>query len=289
MKVVTVATDLENPFLSRLLIPSCRVADLELTVLHVQARRKFRFADKRACLTRYLSQVADRDELIFFTDAYDTLFIQGERYIQHAYAGFPQPVVFSAELNCWPLGVVGLALCPGTPIGRYPYLNSGGIVGPAGDLLDLCTKYPEPPSGRFDLLERLRSHGYDTDQLFGSSDQYYWTLVQHLEPDRVGLDSDAQIFEYFGPSMPGLSKAEIMREVQEFREQGRRAASYRRDRARLKAQLTTPSSAAQLHFASKMTKAALLDLWEEGEVPDWLRDRTEQASAAAPGFRVYRV
>ncbi|MEQ4304959.1 glycosyltransferase domain-containing protein [Plantactinospora sp. B6F1] len=289
MKVVTVATELENPFLNRLLIPSCRASGLELTILQPQIARPFRFADKRACLTRYLSEVADRDELIVFTDAYDTLFIRDERYIQQTYAGFSQPVVFSAELNCWPLGVVGLALCPGTPVGRYPYLNSGGIVGPAGELLDLCTKYPEPPSNRFDLLERLRAHGYHTDQLFGSSDQYYWTLVQHLEPDRIGLDNDALIFEYLGPSTPGLSKAEIMREVQEFREQGRSAASYRRDHARLKAQLTTPSSAAQLHFASKTTKAALLDLWEEGEVPDWLRERTEPASAAGPDFRVCRV
>lgn len=289
MQVVTVATDLENPFLKRLLIPSCQVAGLELTILHAQIRRRFRFADKRACLTRYLSQVADRDELIVFTDAYDTLFIRGERYIRQAYARFPQPVVFSGELNCWPLGVIGLALCPGAPTGRYPYLNSGGIAGTAGDLLDLCTKYPEPPSRRFDLLERLRSHGYDTDALFGSSDQYHWTLVQHLESDRIGLDNDAQIFECFGPSLPGQTKTEIMREAEEFDEQGRMAASYQRDRARLTAQLTTPSSAAQLHFASRPTKAALLDLWEEGEVPDWLRDCMEPASAAAARFQVHPV
>src|SRR5579863_2528315 len=157
MRLITIVTDLENPFFRRLLVPSCGAVGLELTVLHSRKQR-FRYADKRVILTDYLSR-APADELIMFTDAYDVLFVRGEEYIEHAYSSFAQRVVFSAELNSWPLGVVGFALHKNPPIGRYPYLNSGGLIGSARDLADLLRKYPEPPSGQFELLSRLSSHG----------------------------------------------------------------------------------------------------------------------------------
>jgi hypothetical protein len=280
MKVVTIATDLENPFLTRLLMPSCRDAGLDLIVLH-STKEQFTFADKRAALTAYLAEAADPDELTVFTDAYDTLFIRGKQHIERAYARFPQRVVFSCESNSWPIGVIGLALREDPPVGRFPYLNSGGFIGPAGDLLDLCTRYPEPPSERFTVLERLRAHGYDTTAQFHFSDQYHWTLVQLLEPDRIGVDHDAAIFEYYGPTGSHLVMQEPLYDVIEFREKGVEAGSYQRERARLLEQLQAPSGAAQLHFASTVTKAAFLHLLDEGLLPDWLASVTTNDTAAA--------
>jgi len=280
MKVVTVATDLENSFLTRLLIPSCGAAGLDLVVLH-STLEQFTFADKRAILTKYLSGVADRDELILFTDAYDTLFLRGEEYITQAYARFSQRVVFGAELNSWPLGVIAYALHDRPPQGAYPYLNSGGFLGPAGDLLDLCDKYPEPPSERFDVLERMRAHGYDTDQEFGFSDQYHWTLVQLLEPDRIAVDHEALIFECFGPPAPNLVLMDVMRDVIDYRKFGVKAASYKRELARIQERLKVPSEAAQVHFAGTVTKAALLELLDEGLLPEWLTGAA--GSGPAPG------
>lgn len=283
MKVITIASDLGNPFLNQLLIPSCAGTGLELTILHAR-RAFFQFNDKREILAEYLSRGVRRDELVLFTDAYDTVFVRGPEYIEHAYHRFAEPIVFAAEPNSWPLGVVGFALYRGRPIGRYPYLNSGGFLGPAGDLLELCRRYPSPPSNRFELLDQLRAHGYDTDLLFGFSDQYYWTLVHLLEPASIGLDRDADIFEYYGPVMPNVVLKEVIREREEFNLRGRELPRYTLERKRLQARLREPSGAAQLHFASYLSKAVVLDLLEEGLLPDWLTRVCGSRSSAEPSI-----
>jgi hypothetical protein len=288
MRFITIATDLDNVFFRRVLVPSCRAMELELTVLHPQQNR-IRFADKRFILMEYLARPAsDSDDLIIFTDAYDAMFIRGQKEIGQSYERFAQRVVFSGELNSWPLGAVGFALHDRPP-GRYPYLNSGGLIGPAPDLIDLCRRYPEPPSDRFDLLKRLRAHGYDSDQQFGFSDQYYWTLVQHLEPDLVGVDHDAAIFECNTAHIPDVVVREASRESKEFRQRGRETTQYQREYARLQAQLQEPSGAAHLHFASAVTKAVLLDLLDEGRLPTWLSDGLVPHTSIGDVVRVEEV
>ncbi|WP_329008954.1 hypothetical protein OG271_23600 [Micromonospora rifamycinica] len=269
MKVITIATDPEHPFLRRLLAPSCEAVGLELVVLTAD-QKGFRPRDKRACLTDHLTRHVAPDELVVFTDAYDTMFLRGEEYLRSAYAAFTQPVVFSAESNSWPLGSVGLALHQDPPVRPYPYLNSGGFIGPAGDILALCARYPTPPSERFPLLDQLRTHGFDADRLYGPSDQYYWTLVRLLEPDTVGLDNGAVLFENFAPAVTNF--CELSRWSSDFRARGRQAPSYRREYARLQTRLRTPSGAAQVHFASSLTKAVVLDLLDEGQLPSWLTE-----------------
>jgi hypothetical protein len=288
MKVVTVATNLENHFLTKLLLPSCHAAGFRLVVLHPNTR-SFTPSERRLFLPAALPQVAGREEIVILTDAYDTLFIKGEQYVRDAYDRIPQRVVFGGDLNPWPLGVVGLALHSDPPVGRFPYLNSGGVIGPVGDILDLYERYPQPPSEQFEVLRRLRAHGYDTDQRFGVSDQYYWTLVRLLEPARVGIDHHGTIFEYYGPEAVGLSREEILRDVLEFRQYGTKASTYQRDRARLQEQLKEPSGAAQIHFASAISKAALLDLLAEGLVPRWLTDAIEERPGSTGSVQVVEL
>ena len=268
MKVVTIATDLENRFLRGLLAPSCVAVGLDLTILRPADRSfPFNLRDKRAMLSRYLSELADRDELIVFTDAYDALFIRGAADVEAAYRAFDRPIVFSAELNSAPLGPVGQALY-GDPVPPYPYLNSGGFAGRAGDILDCYARYPLPPSGRFELLERLRAHGYHTDRRFGWSDQYYWTLVHLLERDSIALDHEARLFECYGK--PYTDVGEIMLEEQELTARGSGAPCYRREHTRLRKRLQAPSRSAQVHFNSGVSKTVALDLFDEGLFPDWL-------------------
>ena len=269
MKVVTIATDPENVFLKQLLIPSCQGLGLDLVILHSD-KEEFRFRDKRPAFMYYLSQCSASDELVLYTDAYDTLFLRDEQYIRKAYAGFSQNIVFSAESNSWPLGAVGYALQADPPVYPYPYLNSGGFIGPVGDLLELSARYPKPPSDQFPLLRQLRTHGYDTDERFGFSDQYHWTLVQHLEAEKVGLDNKAELFENLAPAVADVWHPSIGAGINEFRARGREAASYQQERARLEMRLRSPSDAAQVHFASILTKAVVLDLFDEGRLPDWL-------------------
>jgi len=267
MKVVTIATDLEHPFLRRLLAPSCDAVGLDLVVLQAD-QKGFRPRDKRAVLTDYLARRAAPDELVMFTDAYDTLFIRGEDYIRKMYAELSRGVIFSAEPNSWPLGHIGLALQKDPPVRPYPYLNSGGFIGLAGDILALCAKYPDPPSEHFPLLRHLRTHDYDTDKKFDISDQYYWTLVQLLEPDTVGLDNGAILFENFAPAVANF--CDLPRWTTDYRARGKQAASYRREYARLQSRLRSPSGAAQIHFAASLTKTVALDLLDEGQLPSWL-------------------
>jgi hypothetical protein len=269
MKVVTIATDPENRFLKQLLIPSCQGFGLDLIVLHID-KKEFRFRDKRSALTYYLGQCVAPDELILCTDAYDTLFLRDERYIRETYAGFSQSIVFSAESNCWPLGAIGYALQEGPPARPYPYLNSGGFIGLAGDFIELCAKYPKPPSDQFPLLRHLRVHGYDTDERFGFSDQYYWMLIRLLEAEKVGLDNTAELFENFAPAVADMWDPKLISGLSDFRVRGKEAASYQHERARLELRLQSPSGAAQVHFASAITKAVALDLFDEGRLPDWL-------------------
>ncbi|MGX7674334.1 glycosyltransferase domain-containing protein [Plantactinospora sp. DSM 117369] len=282
MKVVTIASDLDQPFLQRLLIPSCGILGLDLIILH-SAKEGFRHSDKRSIFTDYLARHAEADELIVFTDAYDTLFIRGEQHINDLYTSFSQPVVFGAEAGSWPLGALGFALLDTPPVYPYPFLNSGGFVGPAGVLLDLYKRYPKPPSERFELLEKLRLFDYDTDQRYAFSDQYYWTLVQLVEGGTVALDHKALLFENLGPRVPDVWDLKILLGHYEFYAQDRKAASYREERERLEELLQTPSQAAHIHFSNPMSKAAVLDLLDEGRLPDWLREVTGSNQPGVPG------
>jgi hypothetical protein len=288
VKVVTIATDLANPFLVQLLNPSCIAADLELVVLH-PTRPVYEFADKRQIFAEHLLRVASRDELVVFTDAYDTLFIRGRQHIESAYQSFDQPVVFSGELNSWPLGVVGIMLRQGPPVGRYPHMNSGGIIGPAGEIVDLCIKYQETPSDQFELLRHLRSHGYHYDEQFSWSDQYHWTLVSLVEQQTIGIDHDARLFECFGPHIPDVVYREVMRDVNEFAERGVEASGYQREREHLLARLEVPSGAAQIHFAGSMSKAVVLDLLQKELLPDWLKIAYEFGPSPVRPDQVVRI
>ena len=271
VKVVTIATDLDNVFLTRLLVPSCAAVGLELTILHpAPAASAFTPADKRTIMTGFLARVRDRDELIVFTDAYDALFIRGEQHIRNAYESLARRIVFSAEPNSWPLGPLGFTLDGTPPTGRFPYLNSGGYIGSAADLLDFYTRYPTPPTDRFEILDRLRAHGYDPDKRFGWSDQFHWTLVQRLEPEAIGLDHDATMFECFAAPNPDMSVRQMVSDAQELKQFGTDAPVYQTEHARLKATLDVPSTAAHLHFANAVTKAVARDMFDQGRWPDWL-------------------
>lgn len=249
-------------------------------VLH-PAGAQFEFSDKRRVLAEYLTTV-DGAEIVVFTDAYDTLFLRGQNFIETAYARFGKRIVFSGEPNSWPLGAIGMALHPHPPAGRFPYLNSGGFIGPAGDIARLLRRYQDPPVHRFETLTRLRAHGYDTDQLYGWSDQYFWTLVRLLEQSSIGVDQDGTLFHFLGPRIPDVVHREVMRDVHDFYDRGRAAASYRRERERLPQLLTEPSGAAQLHFAGSVTKAVALDLLDEGSLPGWLTDHCRAPRVPAP-------
>ncbi|HEY4176417.1 MAG TPA: hypothetical protein VGM90_06280 [Kofleriaceae bacterium] len=281
MKVVTIATDLENTFLRRLLAPSCASLGFELEILHPNERWKS-FADKRPAMIRYLAQLPP-DELLIFTDAYDTVFVRGPDHVAAAHAALGGRIAFSAEPNCWPLGVLGFALYGQRAAGTCAYLNSGGFIGRAGELLELYHRYPTAPADRFELLRNLKTHGFDANHQFGWSDQYYWTLVHLLEPETVALDRDTTLFECHVPLIPNVVVPQVMKDVAEVQRLGRASPAYHKELPRLVADLQEQRRSAHLHFASSVSKLVVGALLDEGGLPPWIARVLEpQTGSGAP-------
>lgn len=176
MKVITVASDLENTAFNSFLTPSCELYKLDATVLEYDDV----FGSNRlkdVLLSAYLEDILD-DEIIFFTDATDTVFIAYEEEILRKFNSFNSPLVFSAEINCWP----DRALEAGypSPQVRFKYLNSGGFIGKAGFIKSIYNKYP--------IFETANNPA------FLWSNQYYWNTIYKLERSDIAIDHNCEIF-----------------------------------------------------------------------------------------------
>jgi len=273
VKVVTVATDLKHPFLRRFLVRSCAALGLHLVILKPREAHDWQgFISKKILLARYLDSVRDRDELLLFTDGYDTVFVRGAQPIVEAYARCGAPILFSGETNSWPLGAIGCVLYGARPEGRFPYLNTGGFIGRASQIQDLMRRYPEAPIDRFPVLRDLESHGYDLRKDYGWSDQFYWTLVHLLERERIAVDREAHVFEYFGPQLADVVVREVVALNEASARKWRRSAFYRRETRRIEERLRTQATGAQLHFAGKISTRIVSGLYKRGRLPSWLRD-----------------
>jgi hypothetical protein len=281
IKVVTVATDLEHPFLQRLLVKSCAALGLPLVILKPRDSGEWRgFITKKTLLLRYLESVQDRDELLMFVDGYDTVIVRGPRQIAEAHADCGAPILFGGETNSWPLGAVGCVLYGERAEGRFPYLNSGGFVGRASWILDLMRRYPETPIDRFPELRSLESHGYDLLREYGWSDQFYWTLVHLLERDEIAVDHEARVFEYLGPVITDVVVREVLALNEAAERKWRKSRLQRKETRRIEESLRTPATSAVLHFAGKVSSEIVLDLDRRGRLPGWLREVIETERVA---------
>jgi len=176
MKVVTVASDLTNKGFIDFLNPSCNFYGLDAVVLEYDDVF-FSNRVKDALLSSFLEGVSD-DEIIFFTDATDAVFVAKEAEILAKFKAFNSPLVFSAEINCWPDR--DLEKDYPAPSVHFKYLNSGGFIGNAGFIKQLYQKYPI-----FDASYNPR---------FFWSNQYYWNTVYKAEWPKIKLDHYGEIF-----------------------------------------------------------------------------------------------
>ena len=120
----------------------------------------------------------DNDNLVLmFTDAYDVLVLADEQTILSRFKELDARVVFSAEPYCWP--DTGLAdAYPEVEEGNKRYLNSGGFIGYAKDIVGILQ------------VREVK----DTDD-----DQLYYTRV-FLDPElrakfNIKLDTKSFIFQ----------------------------------------------------------------------------------------------
>jgi len=181
MKIVTALSDLNNNGFNDHLKPSCQFHNLHLDVLKID----FKYATHRTkdvMLEKYLNGVHD-DEIIFFSDAYDTIILAGETEILKKFYAFNAPLVFSAEINCWPSQDLAQAY-PRSDI-HFKYLNAGAFIGTAGFIKSVYKRYP-PLSFRWDE--------------YRWSNQYFWHIVYLQNQPDIKLDHHCELF--YNTAMP---------------------------------------------------------------------------------------
>ncbi|MBT1699403.1 hypothetical protein KK083_21075 [Fulvivirgaceae bacterium PWU4] len=182
MRVVTLITNANQKGFKEYLQPSCAYHDLDLTVLKYEDRyTTHRIKD--VVLYQYLKDRPQK-EIVLFTDAHDTAFLSGEKEIMEKFRSFGTPLVFSAEINCWPFS--DLAERYPEPGKHFRYLNSGAFIGEVGYLVDLYETYP------------TFSPAYDP--VYNWSNQYYWHHVYLENQDTIAIDHNCEMF--FNTSIP---------------------------------------------------------------------------------------
>lgn len=194
LRVVTVATSAEDPWEwgtgIQLLRDSCRRCGHDLEVYGLGEEWTGFGMKLRLMYEAIKDDPAER--VVLFVDAYDVLFLPAGTEILTRFLAFGAPIVFSAELACWPFedlageypepAVTDLepvdpriaALRPKPPLAvPLKYLNSGSYIGYAGAVRDA-------------LLE-LSPEDEDDDQ--GLFTRYF---LDH--PEKVSLDYQASLF-----------------------------------------------------------------------------------------------
>ncbi|MEM9327846.1 MAG: glycosyltransferase domain-containing protein [Bacteroidota bacterium] len=185
MKFVTVATN-DNEGL-RLLKKSCDHFGIQLEVLGF-GQPYFGNGTKITYLTEFLRKQA-ADEVVFFTDAYDSYFVRDVSTLEADFRSFEHPILFSSEDNYY-FRIQGIPHLfwnryyrwnypkSESKFPKYRFLNSGGYMGYAGKILELFEA-----SG---IRKGMRS-----DQV-----NLHIHIVKH--PEDIQLDYDHKIFTNYG-------------------------------------------------------------------------------------------
>lgn len=107
-----------------------------------------------------LSQIRDKSTLVMLVDGYDVIFGAPLTEILAKYQDMvrdipEKPIVFSAEMYCWPDDKIafydvldptqgkGKGMERQNDVSPYRFLNSGGFIGPASDILELIAPMVE--------------------------------------------------------------------------------------------------------------------------------------------------
>lgn len=162
---------------------SCDRYDLELiTLIHPTEWGSHRLKD--IYLKEFLKGQTP-DQIVLFSDGYDTVFVNDSTDIYNRYLGICREaqILISAEVNCYP----DPSITQNYPEldTSYRFVNSGGIIGRAGDLLRALTK--------------IESHLRDTR--FGWSNQYLWSKLYLGGDLPMKLDSKCSFFQTMSSSM----------------------------------------------------------------------------------------
>ncbi len=208
MKVVTVIND-KHSMGFRMLRLSCIFKELDLVVLVWDDKVFETLRLKDSLLKDYLEKLTDPDEVVFFSDGTDAIFMTGEEELLSKFRDSGKDLIFSTESNCYPDSTYADRY-PTSSETPYKYLNSGGFIGKVGTIREL-----------------LADDSIDCSA-FQKSNQYVWMMKYFKYPDRISIDTKCGIFQTFSPEYgwqprPGdsgsLTPGEYYRRMKEwFRE-----------------------------------------------------------------------
>ena len=204
MKIITCISDEEDIGYKYALKASCVYHNLDLiTLLHTSEWNTHR--NKDLYLKNYLGTLP-KNEIVLFTDGYDTILIEGEEEILKRYKLISPElgIVISTEKYCSPdKSLANLYPLANT---QYRFLNSGGIIGRVADILE--------------LLERVSALNSENENIISNqykwSNQYLWTQVYLKEKSlNIRLDVNCELFQTIPNSIESGYKYAIVSNIQE--------------------------------------------------------------------------
>lgn len=179
MIVLTVISDISHVGFFRLKA-SCALQNLALKtfVCNQNEYENKNHRSKDELIKNFLNEL-DEEEIVLFTDGYDTLMLAGEEEILEKFRAAKTSLLFSAEADCFPDTSIKHLYPPATD-GPYQFLNSGGYIGKAG------------------MIKKVLSENIsDVESNFNWSNQYSWAIRYLRNTDRIKLDSGCHIFTAF--------------------------------------------------------------------------------------------
>lgn len=153
------------------LVRSARYFGNEIEVPQFQGT-KWHNTEKLRLIRDFCSQLDPR-EIVLVTDAFDVLMLDSHQAIEATFLQMNSEVVISAEKMAFPFDLK-IGDYPDRQSKEYfPYLNSGGIIGYAGTLVNLINQFPWTTK-------------------YG--DQYHWHHLYVKNPGVIKIDHQAEIF-----------------------------------------------------------------------------------------------
>lgn len=248
MKIITCITDSEHIGYKYGLYASCKHHKLDLISLISDDKDWKSHRNKDNNLKKYLEKQHPK-EIILFTDGYDAIFIGSESEILERYekeTGFTK-ILISAEINCYPAN--SLAEYYPKVKSPYKYLNSGGFIGSAEQILKVLN----------DLEKAYLWMNEAEYNIFEWSNQYLWTLAYLKRNQEIMLDTDCILFQSLAvdikTSLQLLSFIDKKRQVKSFsiKKMNELLTNFKIRNGKIN-NIATQSYPIHLHFNTPITK-----------------------------------
>ena len=192
MRVITIATH-SNHHLERLL-SSAKEFGIEVELLG-QGMKYETHNDKTRILLDYLGEL-DKDEIILYTDGYDSVFLSDLTYIEDEFKQMDHPFVMGTEqnFNCDAPFFEKLSYYLKYPKGKKPYrfLNAGGWIGRAGYVKDILKLVESEGECDQDMLNRYLTENKGKIKL-----DYHHKIFSCLA-GRAGMENKDYILDQSG-------------------------------------------------------------------------------------------